>query len=194
MVSDIRHPVAHRLVDRVLERRRPRRHRAHLRAERAHAQDVGALTLDVLGTHVHDARQVEQRTRRRGRHAVLAGTGLGDDPGLAEAAGQERLARGVVDLVRPGVSQGVALEVTKEPQGAGRVRRVAVLAPSPDEPSAGLDPDRLGQAIGTVESRRTARRTFPGARAAPPRRQGPGGEQSYASSSCTRAAISVSGT
>ena len=90
---DVRHPVAHRLVDRVLERRGARGDRAHLGAEGAHAQDVGPLALDVLGAHVHDARQVEQGAGRRRRDAVLAGAGLGDDPGLAQASGQECLAR-----------------------------------------------------------------------------------------------------
>jgi hypothetical protein len=41
---------------------------------------------------------------------VLAGTGLGDDAGLAHALGQHGLADGVVDLVRAGVVQVFALE------------------------------------------------------------------------------------
>ena len=121
---DVRHPVAHRLVDRVLEGGGPRRDRANLGAERAHPQDVRALALDVLGAHVDDARQVEQGAGRRGRHAVLAGAGLGDDPGLAEPAGQQRLAERVVDLVGAGVGEVLALEVEPEPRD-GRARRAA---------------------------------------------------------------------
>ena len=45
------------------------------------------------------------------RDAVLAGAGLGDDPGLAHAPGEQDLAQAVVDLVRAGVVQLVALEV-----------------------------------------------------------------------------------
>ena len=122
-VCDVRDPVAHRLVDRVLERRRARRDRADLGAQRAHPEDVRALALDVLGAHVHDARQVEQRARGRGRDAVLAGAGLGDDPRLAEPAGQQRLAERVVDLVGAGVGEVLALEVEPQPRDRGAARR-----------------------------------------------------------------------
>ena len=121
---DVGHPVAHRLVDRVLERRRARRDRADLGTEGVHPEDVRALALDVLRAHVHDARQVEQRAGRRGRDAVLAGAGLGDDPRLAEPAGQQRLAQRVVDLVGPGVGEVLALEVEAERRD-GRGRPVA---------------------------------------------------------------------
>ena len=119
---DVGDPVAHRLVDRVLERRRAGRDRADLGAERAHPQHVRALALDVLGAHVDDARQVEQRAGRRGRDAVLAGAGLGDDPGLAEPPRQQRLAERVVDLVGPGVGEVLALEVEPEAGDRGGAR------------------------------------------------------------------------
>src|SRR5690606_23222749 len=72
--------------------------------------------------HVDDAFQAQARRHGGGGHAVLAGAGLGDDPGPAHAAGQQRLADGVVDLVRAGVVQVLALE-----QDA----RAAVLAAEP---------------------------------------------------------------
>ena len=161
---DVGHPVAHRLVDRVLERRRPRRHRAHLGAQRAHPQDVGALALDVLGAHVDDAREVEQRTGRRGRHAVLAGAGLGDDPGLAEPPGEQSLAEGVVDLVRPGVGQVLALEVEPEVRDA---RRACAVARETRRLVRG--PPRPGDRHGTGPS--GGRRNAPAGRAARPRRR-----------------------
>jgi hypothetical protein len=46
-----------------------------------------------------------------GGHAVLAGAGLGDDPGLAHPLGQQDLAHAVVDLVRAGVVQLLALQI-----------------------------------------------------------------------------------
>ena len=108
---DVRHPVAHRLVDRVLERRRAGRDRADLGAQRAHPEHVRRLAPDVLLAHEHDARQAEQRARGRRRDAVLAGAGLGDHPRLAEPPGQQRLAERVVDLVGAGVGEVLALEV-----------------------------------------------------------------------------------
>ena len=112
---DVRDPVPHRLVDRVLEGRAAGGDRPDLRPERPHPEHVRLLPLDVLGAHVDDARQAEERAGRRGRDAVLAGAGLGDHPGLAQAAGQERLAEGVVDLVGAGVGEVLALEVDPEP-------------------------------------------------------------------------------
>ena len=110
-VLDIGDPVAQRLVHRVLQRGRARGHRLHLRAQQLHAEHVGLLPLDVGGAHVDGARQAEQRAHRRGRHAVLAGAGLGDDACLAHALGQQDLAHAVVGLVAAGVVQLVALEV-----------------------------------------------------------------------------------
>jgi hypothetical protein len=48
---------------------------------------------------------------------VLAGAGLGDQPRLAHPLGQQRLAQHVVDLVRPGVVEVLALE--QHPRAAG---------------------------------------------------------------------------
>jgi len=151
---DVRDPVTHRFVDRVLQRRRPGRDRADLGAQGAHAQDVRALALDVLGAHVDDARQVEERARGRRRHAVLAGTGLGDDPGLAEAAGQQGLAERVVDLVGARVGEVLALEIEAQlGDPAGPTATGSSAWPAAREPH-GLVSHGPGQAIGTVERRR----------------------------------------
>lgn len=48
---------------------------------------------------------------------MLAGAGLGDDAGLAHALGEQRLAQHVVDLVRAGVVEVLALE--EDPGAAG---------------------------------------------------------------------------
>ncbi len=109
-VADRGHPVAHRLVDRVLERAAPALDRFDLGAEQAHPEHVERLPLDVDRTHVHLALEPHQRRRRGARHAVLAGTGLGDDAGLAHPLGEQRLAEHVVDLVRAGVVEVLALE------------------------------------------------------------------------------------
>ncbi len=71
----------------------------------------GAWRLHVLRAHVHHAFHAVARRDGRGRHAVLAGAGLGDHARLAHAPGEQRLADGVVDLVRAGVVQVFALQV-----------------------------------------------------------------------------------
>ena len=117
-VCDVRHPVAQRLVHRVLQRAAAAGHRHHLGAEQLHAEDVGLLPLDVGPAHEDHALQPEARADRGGRDAVLAGAGLGDDARLAHAAGEKDLAEHVVDLVRAGVVELVALEKDLRPAEA----------------------------------------------------------------------------
>src|SRR5204862_4750860 len=80
------------------------------RTEQAHADDVQGLAPHVFGAHVDDALEAEQRTRRRRRDTVLTRAGFGDDTPLAHTLGKERLPHGVVDLVRAGVREILALE------------------------------------------------------------------------------------
>mmetsp|Transcript_59253 Transcript_59253/g.139760 ORF Transcript_59253/g.139760 Transcript_59253/m.139760 type:complete len:374 (+) Transcript_59253:221-1342(+) len=110
-VLDVGDPVAHRFVERILQRLAAALDRHDGRAEQLHAVDVGALALDVLAAHVDHAFQAVARADRGGGHAMLAGAGLGDDARLAHALGQQRLANDVVDLVRAGVVEVLALEV-----------------------------------------------------------------------------------
>ena len=120
---DVRDPVAQRLVHRVLQRAGARRDRIHLGAQKLHAKDVRLLPLDVGGAHVDDAGQAEARADGRGGDAVLARAGLGDDAGLAHAARQKDLAEAIVDLVRAGVIELVALEIdlcAAAPPGSSR--------------------------------------------------------------------------
>ena len=55
--------------------------------------------------------QAEARAGGRGGDAMLAGAGLGDDAGLAHAPRQQDLAHHIVDLVRAGMIELVALEI-----------------------------------------------------------------------------------
>ena len=82
-----------------------------LGAQHLHAEDVRLLPLDVHRAHVDDALEAEAGADRRGGDAVLAGARLGDDARLAHAPGEQDLAEHVVDLVRAGVVQLLALEV-----------------------------------------------------------------------------------
>src|SRR5258706_7611242 len=57
------------------------------------------------------ARGPETRAPGGPRHAVLAGSGLGDQARLAHTQRQQSLAESVVELVRAGVAEVLALEV-----------------------------------------------------------------------------------
>ena len=115
------HPVAQRLVDRVLQRAAATLDGLDLGAEQAHPEHVELLALDVDGAHVDLALHPEQ-CRRRGRgDAVLAGAGLGDESRLAHPPGEQRLAEDVVDLVRPGVVEVLPLEQQAQPELAAEV-------------------------------------------------------------------------
>ena len=129
---DVGDPVAHRLVERVLQRLRARLDRHHLRAEHAHAVHVGRLALHVLRAHVDHAFHAVARRHGGGGDAVHAGAGLGDHARLLHVAREQRLADGVVDLVRAGVVQVLALDV--------------------DARAAAL----LGQALGEIDRARAA--------------------------------------
>ena len=121
---DVGDPVAERLVDRVLQGAGAGRHRDDLGAEQPHPGDVERLAAGVLLAHVDGAGQPHERRRGRRRDAVLAGAGLGDDPGLADPLGEQRLAQHVVDLVRAGVVEVLALEQDPGPAGVlGEPRR-----------------------------------------------------------------------
>ncbi len=78
-VFDAGRPLAKRLVRRIFERARPAVHRLDTRAEQPHDVDVERLALDVDRAHVDVDRDPEFRADRRGRDAVLARAGLGDD-------------------------------------------------------------------------------------------------------------------
>ena len=87
---------------------------------------VRLLAAHVLGAHVDDALEAEQRACRGRRHAVLAGAGLGDHARLAHALGEQRLPERVVDLVRAGVGEVLALQpdlaARRAPRAAPRGR------------------------------------------------------------------------
>jgi hypothetical protein len=109
-------PVAERLIDGVFECLGTRLDRHHLGTEQPHPRDVERLPRGVDGTHVDDAFEAEQCAGRRRRHAVLTGTRLGDDPGLAHLLGEQSLTQDVVDLVGSRVVQILPLQQNPHPE------------------------------------------------------------------------------
>src|ERR1700687_2579669 len=77
---------------------------------------------------MYGCRSTPARLRRRGSacggggDALLAGAGLRDDSRLPHALRDQRLADGVIDLVRAGVIQILALE--KQPERAAQLREL----------------------------------------------------------------------
>ncbi len=137
---DARDPLAVGLVDRVLQGAGPGLHRDDFGAEQPHPRDVECLALGVDFAHEHGALEAEQRGRSCCCDAMLASAGLGDDSLLAEALGEQRLPEHIVDLVRAGVVQILALEDDSSPT------RVF------GEPG-NLGDDRRATRVGTVQFR-----------------------------------------
>ena len=124
MRAHVGHPVAQRLVDRVLQRRaaarRPRARVAPSSFMRKTFSDWRCTSSAPMKTS--HCRPSSARHRRR-RDAVLAGAGLGDDAPLAHAPRQQALAERVVDLVRAGVTEVLALQVDlRAAQALGEAR------------------------------------------------------------------------
>ena len=122
-VVDVGHPVAHGFIERVFQGFGAGLNRHHRRAEQLHALHVLLLAHDIGRTHIDHAFHAVARRHRRTGHAVLAGTGFGDDARLAHAPGQQGLTDGVVDLVRAGVVEIFALEID--------LRAAELLGPAP---------------------------------------------------------------
>ena len=81
--ADVGDPVAHGLVDGVLEGGGTGGDAAHVGAEQAHADDIELLAAHVFLAHVDDAFQPKERAHGGGGNAVLARAGLCNDALLA---------------------------------------------------------------------------------------------------------------
>ena len=110
-IAHIGHPVAQRIVHRVLQRSAPGGDGNHLGPQKPHPEHVGGLTLHIMRAHVDHAFQPELGADGCGRHAMLPSPGFRDDPALAHAAGKDDLAQHVVDLMRAGMVQFIPLHI-----------------------------------------------------------------------------------
>ena len=140
-VLDVGDPVAQGFVDGVLQNLVAEGHLDHFGAEHTHAGHVQGLAAGVDLAHVDAALEAKHGAHGGGGHAVLAGAGLRDHAGLAHALDEQGLAERVVDLVRAGVVQVLALE---EDTGV----------------ETGLLPDQCGEARGFGQRTRAAHVTL----------------------------------
>ena len=120
----IRHPDTQRLVDRGAQGCVAGGHSDDFGAEPAHPVDVRSLALDVDSAHVDRAGQADSRAGSGGGHTVLTGTGFCDYPLRSEALREDRLPYGVVDLVRAGMRQVLALQPDVCTPALGQSRRM----------------------------------------------------------------------
>ena len=109
--AHVGHPVAHGLVDRVLQRAAAGFDAHHFGAQQAHAVNIQPLPLHVRSAHVHDAFQSKSRRHRSRGHAVLPRAGLRDHAALAHAHRQQTLPQAIVNFVRAGMQQVFALQI-----------------------------------------------------------------------------------
>src|SRR5690606_24331154 len=95
----------------------------HSSSQQSHPEDIQRLTAHVLLTHVYDAFKAESGTYRGGRHAMLTRSGFSYDPPLAHPSRQQHLTHRVVDLVRAGVVEVLALQPDACTHVLGEARR-----------------------------------------------------------------------
>ena len=109
-VMDIGDPVAQPFVHRVLQSASAACDRNDLGSQQAHAEHIWLLPLNIFCAHINKARQAKTCANGCGGNAMLASASFRDDARLAHTNSKQNLANAVVDLMRAGVVQFIALE------------------------------------------------------------------------------------
>ena len=109
-VLNMGHPISHGLVHGILQRARAGFHCNDLGAQQLHASHIEGLTLGVDLAHIDPALHAHHRGHGRRRHAMLSNSRLCNETALAHLSSQQGLAQHIVDLVRTGVVQVLALQ------------------------------------------------------------------------------------
>ncbi len=110
-VGGVAAPVAHGFVGGVFQGHVARGDGHDSGSQHPHLLHIQVLAFHIGLAHIHHAFHVHQGADSGCGHAVLAGSGFGDDAGLAHAPGQNDLAYGVVDFVGAGVVEVFALQI-----------------------------------------------------------------------------------
>ena len=103
-------------IDRLFQGLKPVSHRDDICAEDLHARHVRRLFRDIDLAHVNITLQAEIRGGRRKCHAMLPGTGLGDQFLLAHEFCKKSLPHAVIELMSAGMIQILALEINLAPR------------------------------------------------------------------------------
>ena len=108
---DVRSPVPHGFIDRILKSLRTYRYLVHLRAEELHPEYIQRLSLNVDRAHIYLAFKAEKGGARGRCNAVLPCTRLCYDSFLAHLLCEQGLTDCVVDLVRTGMGEVLSLQI-----------------------------------------------------------------------------------
>src|SRR5437762_2936054 len=98
-VADIGDPVAHCLVDGVLQSTGTGVDAAHLCSEEPHAEDIQLLAAHIFQAHIDHAFESKERADGGAGYAMLACAGLRNNALLAHTLRQQGLPQAVVDFV-----------------------------------------------------------------------------------------------
>ena len=82
-----------------------------LSTQHAHPFDIGVLALDIRLTHENLTFEIHQGTNCSSSNAMLSGSGLGNDAGLAHFLCQQYLTGTVVYLVGSGMVEVLTLQI-----------------------------------------------------------------------------------
>lgn len=85
--------------------------RVYLGTQHLHTFHVGMLALYIGGTHEDFALHIHQGADGGSSNAMLSGTSLGDDTGLAHLLCHQNLTNGVIDFVCTGMVQVLTLQI-----------------------------------------------------------------------------------
>src|SRR6266446_6998595 len=107
----VRHPVAQRFVDCVLQRAGTSIHGNDISSKQPHSEDVERLASHIFCAHVDDALQSKHRANRRRRDAVLTRARFGNDATFAHSPREQRLPHCIVDLMCASVQKILPLQV-----------------------------------------------------------------------------------
>ena len=110
-VGGVTAPVTNRLISGIFQGHVAGGDRYHLGSQHLHLLHVGMLSFYVGLTHIDHALHVHQGTNGSGRHAMLSGTRLGDNPLLAHTSSDQDLTDRVVDLVCACVVEVFSLQI-----------------------------------------------------------------------------------
>ena len=104
-------PVANGLATSIAQRHITGTYRMYLSAQHLHTFHIGMLALHIGGPHKDFTFHIHQGAHGGRSHAMLSGSGLGDDACLAHLLGHQNLTHGIIDLMSTRMVQVFTLQI-----------------------------------------------------------------------------------